>query len=111
MRKNSKNNELVTKSYLKERMDLIEKRLNERMDKRIDTLMKYIDFKLEPIEEFRKEFTDFKERVLKTLDWLVGTYQKFDEEHTVSSEQYSRMTDKVENHEKRIATLEQHTAQ
>ena len=96
----------VTKEDLKK--DL--KSSEIRLDRKIDRVMKYIDFKLEPIGEFKTEFIDFKERVFKTLDWLVGAFKKFDEELTVSNHRYINIGDKVENHEIRIKNLEQRPA-
>ncbi len=77
-----------------------------RLDKKIDGVIKYIDFKSEPIGEFRTEFIDFKERVLKTLDWLVDAFKKFDEELIVKTHQDTEVEDKLENHEIRIKNLE-----
>lgn len=77
-----------------------------RLDKRIDGLKIYIDYRLEPFEEMRKDFYSFKDQVLKTLDWLVGAFKKFDEEHTILSGQYSEVQIKIENHETRIGIIE-----
>lgn len=71
-----------------------------------DRLIKYIDYRLEPLEEFKREFKDFKDSVLKSLDFLVRAYQKLTDEHTVAFEQYSRLDGKVEDHEVRIKLLE-----
>lgn len=79
--------------------------------KELKSTENYLDYKIETArkesEQFIKEFHDFKDSVLKSLDWLVGAFKKFDEEHTVASEQFTRLDDKVGNHEKRIMTLEQ----
>lgn len=80
------------------------------LNKRIDRLSKEIDFKLEPLMEFKEEFSDFKSSVLKSLDWLVGAFTKFNEEHAVLTEQNGRAIDKLNNHEKRIFSLEQRVA-
>jgi len=92
----------VTKEDFKKDLKLSEIRL----DGKIDRIMKYIDFKLEPIGEFKAEFTDFKESVLKTLDWLVGAFKKFDEELTIIAHRDIKFEDKLENHEIRIKNLE-----
>ncbi len=57
--------------------DLIETEL--RLNKRIDRVTKYVNFELEPINEFKKEFTEFKENTQKSLDWLVRAFKKFEE--------------------------------
>lgn len=66
---------------------------------RIDTLERKVD-------DFKNEFIDFKERVLKTLDWLVGAFKKFDEELTISNHRSIDFWDKLENHEIRIKNIE-----
>ena len=87
-----------------------EKRLNQTLnlifEKNTRAIMKYIDFKIEPLEEMRKDYYQFKDSVLKSLDWLMSAYKKFDEEHTVLSESYSYVREKVDNHETRISNLE-----
>ena|SRR3989338_8610643 len=69
-----------------------------------------LNFRVSSLEdkfkEFQKEFSDFKDRVLTNLDWLVGAFKKFDEEHTILSQRYIDMGDKLDNHETRIKILE-----
>lgn len=69
---------------------------------KIDTLEKKLD-------EFRDEMMEFKDSVYNKLDWLVGAFKKFNEEHTVLTEQNKNNSDKLENHEIRIKTLEKHS--
>lgn len=57
----------------------------EEVDKRFDTLEK----------SFNEKFNKMMDR----LDWLVGAYKRFDEEHTVLSH-------KASDHEDRIGKLE-----
>lgn len=90
-----------------------EKRLNgdlrkteERLNKRIDQVMEYIDFKIKPFEEMSRDFYDFKNKTLDRLDWLIGRYQKFEDEYTIQTEQNKRILDRLENHENRIYTIE-----
>lgn len=78
-----------------------------RLNKRIDRMTKYVDFEIEPVTDFKKEFKDFKNKVFDKLDWLIGKYNKFEEEHLVLTEQNERTNDKINNHEKRIFSLEQ----
>ena len=78
-----------------------------RLNTRIDRMTKYVDFELEPVNDFKKEFKDFKNKVFDKLDWLIGKYNKFEAEHTVLTEQNNRTNDKLTNHEKRIFSLEQ----
>jgi hypothetical protein len=72
-------------------------------------LIKYIEFRLEPIKEFRKKFEDFQDRVLKILDWIVKKLEKYDQEYTIMSEKYTVVDEKLENHESRIMALEKKT--
>lgn len=78
-----------------------------RLNKRIDRMTKYINFELEPVNDFKKEFNDFKDKVFDKLDWLIGKYKKFEEEHTVLIVQNKRTNSKLDNHEVRIVSLEQ----
>lgn len=78
-----------------------------RLNKRIDRMTKYVDFEIEPVTDFKKEFKDFKNKVFDKLDWLIGKYNKFEAEHTVLTEQNNRTNDKIDVHEERISGLEQ----
>ena len=72
----------------------------------IDRVIDYIDYRLEPVDEFMREFREFKDQMLKSMDFLVGAYQKLTDEHTVAFEQYSRLDGKLEDYEVRIKLLE-----
>ena len=93
---------LATKKDLKDSLVQTEERLN----KRIDRVMKYIDFKIKPLEEMSRDFYDFKNKVFDRLDWLIGRYQKFEDEYTVQAEQNKRILDGLENHANRINNIE-----
>lgn len=100
MKKNTKNSqEIITKEYLDESLD-------KRFDMYTKSLMKYLDSRFEPLEAMAKDYYEFKESVLKSLDWLVGAFKKFDEEHTVLTDSSSNMRQEVDNHEKRISVIE-----
>ncbi len=77
------------------------------VDKRFERLFKYLDHRFEPLDELVNSFNDFKNKAFINLDWLTGKYKKFEEEHTVLTEQNSRNINKLDNHEKRIFNLEQ----
>jgi len=91
-------NGLATKRDLKE----VEKRLNNRMDR----IQRYMDFKINPIENAVAELIGFKNKILDRLDWLIGKYQKFEKEYTVQVQQNKRILDRLENHENRIISIE-----
>ncbi len=96
----------VTKEDLKNAFTDSESGLNKRIDRVIDS----IDYKFNKLDKLHEDFNEFKEFVTKTLDWLVGAFKKFNEEHTVLSHQNLRTTKQLENHETRIKTLEKSPA-
>lgn len=99
----------VMDKRFQETNDVMDKRFSEsqvQLDKKFDAFQKYFDFRLEPIEESQKENEAFKARVLDSLDWLVGAFKKFDEEHTVLSGNYSDIQSKIHDHEERLHHLE-----
>ena len=100
----------VSKKYFDDKLDVAKKDLKDtelRLNKRIDRVTKYVNFEIEPITDFKKEFKDFKNKVFDKLDWLIGKYNKFEAEHTVLTEQNNRTNNKINNHEERILSLEQ----
>ena len=111
--KKSKKDELVTVVYLDKRLGIMQRAIDKRfglmesaINRRFDRLFTYLDYRLEPLEESKREFKDFKDSVLKSLDFLVGAYKKFEDEYTVGFKQYSRLDGKLEDHEVRIKLLE-----
>lgn len=96
----------VTKEDLKNAFTDSESGLNKRIDRVIDS----IDYKFNKLDKLHKDFSEFKESITKRLDWLVGAFKKFDEEHTVLSHQNERATKQLENHETRIKILEKSPA-
>jgi hypothetical protein len=97
-------NRLVTKEYLDKKIAYFMTRddLNN-YDKRLKI---YLEARFRPLEEMRLDFHDFKEKVLKSLDWLVGKFQKFEDELTILTGKYPEIHKKLENHETRIVKLE-----
>jgi hypothetical protein len=56
-----------------------------------------------------KQFTESDEKhdrrydkIMNSLDWLVGAYKKFDEEHTILSGRVSDHTDRIEELERSV---------
>jgi len=99
---------MLTKKDFRE----LEKRFvtREYLDKRFESydksLKTYLDVRFKPLEDISKEFYTFKDAVLSRLDWLIGQYKRFDEEHTVLSGRYIGIQSKLDNHETRIVKLE-----
>lgn len=73
-------------------------------------LIFYIEEKMKPLEESVKRSEKIWQNVSVTLDWLVGKFTKFDQELTILIARYPDLNDKLENHEKRIQTLEKKTS-
>ena len=82
----------------------------DRVDKKLDRTINYMNIKFTVIEEklTKLDYIDSRlESIMDSLSWLTGEYKKFDKEHTVLSEQTNRVNGKLDNHEKRIFSLEQ----
>jgi len=119
-----KKDELVSKKYLDEKLWLMKDDLNkkieetkqdletkiDKVDKKLDRTTNYMNIKFNNIEEklIKLDSIDSRlESIMESLAWLTGEYKKFDEEHTVLSEQNNRTNDTINNHEERISRLEQ----
>ena len=92
--KNNTDNDLVTKKYL-----------DERFDKNTSKIIKYLGMKFDSVDE-KLEKVDKKlemlDSILKTLDWLAKDYRDLKDEHTVQSEQYRRLDNRVTTLEKSV---------
>lgn len=99
MKKNKKNSDqLVTKKYL-----------NTVFDKRFQAFEAYFKHELEPLKKMSEEFYELKNGIYDKLDWLIGAFKKFNEEHTTLTEQNSRFDDQLTDHESRLQVLEKRT--
>ena len=82
----------------------------DSVKREITSTEKYLDYKIEvskkEADEFKKDFLDFKDKVLTNLDWIVLTLRKMDDEHTILTGRYSDVSEKLDNHEDRILVLE-----
>jgi predicted nucleic acid-binding Zn-ribbon protein len=94
--------DFATKKELKGEID----RANEYTDKLFLNLYEAIKTLSNELTEFKNEMKEFKEQTNKNLDWLVGAFKKFDEEHTILSARYSSINKTIDNHENRITSLE-----
>lgn len=89
---------------VKEAITDAEKRIKGSLMLEIKELSESI-FKLEMKEDKHYNF------MIDKLDWLVGAYKKFEEEHDIHSVTISEHTDKLENYLQRLKTLEVRAAQ
>ena len=80
--------------------------LNNSVDFRFLNVIESIQLLSKELREFKKEMREFREQTNKTLDWLVGAFKKFDEEHTVLTARYLTVNKTIDNHEERIKALE-----
>ena len=90
----------------KEELSLEVDKINSQTEKLFLILMDSINQLRKELSDFRKEMQDYKERTNKTIDFLFGSYKKFDEEHSVLTARYSTIGKTIDNHEIRITTLE-----
>ncbi len=107
--KQTTQSDLVTKQYLDKRFIQERKYTQTYIDGKFDALMKYIDFKTEGIEELRSDFAGLKSDMFDKLDWLIGAYQRLDEERIVHAQHHEDINKTTDNHEIRIGQLENHT--
>lgn len=106
----------MTKSYLDESFKKFEKKMEEkfvskeyldmRFEKHTEAMMKYIEFKLEPLEEIKRRL-DALDPIIKNIDWLTAEYIKFQQEHTILSTGYMEVNDRTNSHKDRIHMLEE----
>ncbi len=93
---------LVTQALLKETLD-------ERFEQFYKRLEIYLDHRFKPLEAMAEDYYKFKDYVIDKLDWLVGKYQKFEDEHLILTTRYTDVSRKIDNHEIRITKLEKKT--
>ena len=82
----------------------------DNVDKKLDRTINYMNIKFKNIEEKLTKLDSIDTRlesIVESLAWLTGEYKKFGEEYVVASEQTNRVNGKLDNHEKRIFSLEQ----
>ncbi|KKQ01975.1 MAG: hypothetical protein US11_C0002G0034 [Candidatus Roizmanbacteria bacterium GW2011_GWA2_36_23] len=111
-----KSNNFATKKdvlSVKNDVRLLKKDINtleQKFDKRLTSTGNFLNFRFNSLQDelksFKREFIDFKDRVLTNLDWLVGAFKKFDEEHTILTGKYGQVNEQLDNHESRIKVLE-----
>ncbi len=119
--KKIQNNKLVTKSYLDKKLNTSLNSFEKKIDKKVDNLKIYVDMRFDnflkynelkfrmiekTLNEIKDEFIKFRDFTYDKLDWLVHEYQKFDQTLTIIDSSYPVLNDRINNHEKRITSLE-----
>lgn len=70
--------------------------LNKKLDERFTRFEKYLDHRLQPLEEMAEDFYKFQDFVIDKLDWLMGKYIKFEDEHMILTNRYSSINERLE---------------
>lgn len=82
----------------------------EEKFKKIDRRFEQIDERFEQIDErfeqIDKQFTDVKDRILTSEDKIMKRLDDLDSDNAAGTLQTRRLTVRVDNHEKRISSLE-----
>lgn len=103
MSKISNGHNLVTKDFLEEKLDKLEKKI----DKKLVGLEGEINVKLESLKgEVDENAKNYRDQILTKLDEVMGELQTGREERTLETHQYSELVEEVTGHEKRIKKLE-----
>ena len=94
----------VLEDVLDKRFELFGKQFTERITTQLSThivsqLMEYIDIRIGAVEINQAEMKN-------TLDWLVGAYKKFEEEHMILTSKYTAVQHRLDKHEDRLVVLE-----
>lgn len=100
-------------SYFDGKFEDLEKKIDDTLNKQLDEFVKrfvnYIDLRFQLIDEAAKKVSGMDERINRidnNVDWLIGEYKKFSDEHFILTNQYSDLNQKIDNHEDRIKLLE-----
>jgi hypothetical protein len=93
MKKTKDNSKIATEEYLDKRLKILKVEIIEELDERL--------------EEVDKHNKTYKDQVFNKLDHIVGQLENLRIDNEVGANQTSELWDKADDHEKRIATLEQ----
>ncbi len=78
----------------------------KNLTRSVNFLTLRLDILQKEFTKFQVQFDVFKDKMITNMDWLIGAFKKFDEEHTILTGKYSDVGDKLDNHETRIKILE-----
>jgi hypothetical protein len=76
------------------------------LEQRMNGVEIKLDVLVERFDEHERKEEERYNNLMDKLDWLVGSYSKFDEEHIVLSEHSNRNTDELEELRNRVSKLE-----
>ena len=107
--KNNTGNDLITKKYLDEKLEIsqnnLKKYVDEKFIKNTSKIIDYVDIRFKSVDE-KLEKVDKKlemlDSILKTLDWLAKDHKDLKDDYTVQSEQNRRIDIRVTALEKRV---------
>ena|SRR3989344_4613375 len=104
MKQNNNSSNLVTKDYFKKEL---KKELNDTIDRLLQGIRREITFSAEMIaEKLDQKLTKQTSLILTTVDPLLKELETRQQDRILATEQSRRVTEKIDNHEKRIKTLE-----
>jgi BMFP domain-containing protein YqiC len=100
----------VTTKILQKELGSLEKKVDiglDNLQKELGSLEKRVDIKLENLkQDIDEKARGYRDDVLTKLDGVMGELQTIREENTVGTYQMSELRRRVDNHDKRIASLE-----
>lgn len=103
MKKKNVRNESITRSVLREELEIIREGLNKELT-RYATKEELSKLKDEMNENFRK----YRDEVLSRMDFFIKDMEINREDRDLAVHQTRELGEKVDNHEKRIKKLEAH---
>lgn len=101
MKQKNNSSNLVTKNYFK-------KELNDTIDRLLQGIRREITFAVETVtEKLEQKLTKHTSLILTTVDPLLKELETRQQDRILSTDQSRRVTEKIDDHEKRLVKLEQ----
>ena len=122
MPKISKSSDVVTKAFLKKELSVLGKKINnverrfEQVEKKIDVTEKSLisDMRISLLmledrveQRMEQKLTKFSDSIITTIDPLLAELEQRKQDRELASDQTSELRSQIDDHEKRIQTLEQ----
>lgn len=103
MPKKSNGHNLFTKDFLEEKLD----ELGNKIDRKLVGIQGKIDVKLEMLkEEIDENAKNYRDQILTKMDDVMSELEAGRQERSLETNQYSGIVEQVDDHEKRIKSLE-----